>query len=209
MLLPWYAAGTLSRRVTAQVEAALAHDAALGRQYVFVREELAETIHLNESLGAPTARAGERLMAALATEPATAASKNPILALWSWLGSWLAELSPRALKWSATIAAFALLLQAGLIADLSGVHYFSLSSGPDGRSGTDTYAFVSFAPHASSSDITGFLHAHRAQIVEGPRASGIYKIRVAGSLSEADVARVVEDIRQPNDLVRFIGMTTK
>lgn len=210
MLLPWYAAGTLGRRDAAQVETALADDAELGRQYEFVREELAETIRLNESLSAPTARAGERLIAALAAEPAMAVSKNSILALWRRLGSWLSELSPRALKWSATIASLALLLQAGLIADLSGVHYFSLSSVPDGGSGRDAYAFVSFAPQASSGDITKFLRAHRAQVVEGPRADGIYKIRVAaGALSEDDVADVVQEIRQPNDLMRFIGMTTK
>jgi hypothetical protein len=69
---------------------------------------------------------------------------------------------------------------------------------------------VNFAPQASSSDITKFLRAHRAEVVEGPRANGIYKIRVtAGALSQDDVAELVQDIRQPNDLVRFIGMTTK
>ena len=208
MLLPWYAAGTLGRRA-AQVEAALAHDVELRRQYEFVCDELAETIHLNESLGVPTARAGARLTAMLAAEAAMAPSRNAMLARWRGLGTWLSELSPRALKWSATIAALALLLQAGLIADLSGVHVFSLSSVPDGKPGNDAYAFVSFAAQASSSDITTFLHAHRAQIVEGPRANGIYKIRVGGSLADADVAQVVEDIRQPNDLVRFIGMTSK
>jgi hypothetical protein len=210
MLLPWYAAGTLGRRTAAQMEAALAHDVELGRQYEFVREELTETIHLNESLGAPTARAGERLAAALVAEAATAAGKYSTLARWRRLGGWLSELSPRALKWSATIAALALLLQAGLIADLGGVRYFSAASVPDGKSAKDAYAFVSFAPQASSADITKFLRAHRAQLIDGPRADGIYTIRVAaGALSEADVAEVVQDIRQPNDLVRFIGLTAK
>jgi len=64
-LLPWYAAGTLSRRDTARVEAAVAHDADLARQYDMVCEELAETVHLNERLGAPSAGAGRRLIAAI------------------------------------------------------------------------------------------------------------------------------------------------
>ena len=65
MLLPWYAAGTLDRRAAAQVELALAHDAELKRQYELIRAELTDAIRLDESLGVPTARAGERLTAAL------------------------------------------------------------------------------------------------------------------------------------------------
>jgi hypothetical protein len=64
-LLPWYAAGTLSRRDANRVEQALAGDRELARQYDLVREELVETIHLNETLGAPSARAMERLFAAI------------------------------------------------------------------------------------------------------------------------------------------------
>ena len=55
-LLPWHAAGTLSRRDAERVEQALASDRELARRYELVREELNETIHLNETLGAPSAR---------------------------------------------------------------------------------------------------------------------------------------------------------
>jgi len=48
-LLPWYAAGTRSRRDANRVEKALASDLELARQYDLVREELVETIHLNET----------------------------------------------------------------------------------------------------------------------------------------------------------------
>jgi len=216
MLLPWYAAGTLGRRAAARVEAALTHDAELALHYEFVREELAETIYLNESLGAPTARAGDRLAAALAIETATAANKGSGLARWRRLGNWLTELSPRALKWSATIAALALVLQAGLIAELSGVHRGAREPGLSGAwfeesaSAKDAYVFVKFTPEASSADITKYLRGSRAQVVDGPRADGIYKIRIAaGARSEADVAEVVQDIRQPNNLVHFMGMTAK
>jgi hypothetical protein len=64
-LLPWYAAGTLSRRDANRVEQALANDRELARQYDLVREELVETIHLNETLGAPSTRAIERLFTAI------------------------------------------------------------------------------------------------------------------------------------------------
>src|SRR5271165_237569 len=71
-LLPWHAAGTLSRRDAERVEAALANDNELARRYDLVREELGETIRLNESLGAPSARAMDRLMAGLEAEAASA-----------------------------------------------------------------------------------------------------------------------------------------
>src|SRR5919198_4925713 len=51
-LLPWHAAGTLSRRDANRVEHALAGDRELARQSELIREELVETIHLSRR--APT-----------------------------------------------------------------------------------------------------------------------------------------------------------
>ena len=69
LLLPWHAAGTLNARDARRVEEALARDPELARQYAVIREEYAETIHLNESLGAPSARAMQKLFAAIDEEP--------------------------------------------------------------------------------------------------------------------------------------------
>ena len=63
-LLPWHAAGTLSRRDADRVEQALAGDRELAR--------LAETTRLNETLGVPSARAMEKLFAAIDAEEAGA-----------------------------------------------------------------------------------------------------------------------------------------
>jgi hypothetical protein len=73
-LLPWHAAGTLRRRDTERVERALAEDIELAQRYEFVRKELAETIRLNEMLGAPSARAMEKLFAAIDAEETRAKS---------------------------------------------------------------------------------------------------------------------------------------
>jgi hypothetical protein len=67
-LLPWHAAGTLGLRDAERVERALAEDGELAHRYELVREELAETIRLNEGLGAPSARAMEKLFAAIDAE---------------------------------------------------------------------------------------------------------------------------------------------
>ena len=58
VLLPWHAAGTLNARDARRVDEALARDPELARQYAVIREEYAETISLNESLGAPPAVGG-------------------------------------------------------------------------------------------------------------------------------------------------------
>jgi hypothetical protein len=75
-LLPWHAARTLSRREADLVERALAADAELARRYDLVRQELGETIHLNETLGAPSARAMEKLLAAIEAEEARAPRRS-------------------------------------------------------------------------------------------------------------------------------------
>jgi len=71
-LLPWHATGTLSRRDADRVEQALAGDRELARRYELVRQELAETVHLNATLGAPPARAMEKLFAVINAEEAQA-----------------------------------------------------------------------------------------------------------------------------------------
>jgi hypothetical protein len=76
-LLPWHAAGTLSRREADLVERALAADKELARRYDLVRQELTETIHLNETLSEPSARAMEKLFAAIDAEEAGAPRRRP------------------------------------------------------------------------------------------------------------------------------------
>ena len=91
-MLPWHAAGTLDRCDAECVERALAEDSELARRYELVREELAETIRVNEMLGAPSARAMEKLFAAIDAEEASAtrtplqrSSGTPKLATTAWM----------------------------------------------------------------------------------------------------------------------------
>src|SRR5664279_4603245 len=113
MLLPFHVAGTLNVRDARRVDEALARDPELARQYAVIREEYAETIHLNESLGAPSARAMAKLFAAIDGEPARKPSLS--LDLSARIAGFFAGLSPRKLAWSASLGALALLMQAGII----------------------------------------------------------------------------------------------
>src|SRR3954454_12696235 len=113
MLLPWHATGTLSARDARRVDEALARDPELARQYAVIREEYAETIHLNESLGAPSARAMQKLFAAIDGEPVRKPSLSTSLS--ARISELFSGLSPRTLAWSASAGAVLLLLQAGVI----------------------------------------------------------------------------------------------
>src|ERR1700761_489377 len=93
LLLPWHAAGRLNARDARRVDEALARDPALARQYDVIREEYAETISLNESLGAPSGRAMQKLFAAIDAEPERRAPVTTSLA--ARISGFFSSLSPR------------------------------------------------------------------------------------------------------------------
>jgi len=208
-LLPWHAAGTLSRRDAQRVENALAQDPELARRYALVRDEFAETIHLNETLGAPSARAAEKLFAAIDAEPARRPAVS--LALGDRIAEFFARLSPRTLAWSASAAVFAILLQAGLIAGVllqeTKTTGYQTASAPTTDPGVGAFALIRFAPQASSDDVTKFLEANKLSIAAGPMSGGLYKVRVAVTgIPKGELARIVKKL-QDDKVVGFIATT--
>lgn len=186
-LLPWHAAGTLNRRDAERVEKALAADHELMRRFNLAREELNETIHLNESLGAPSARCMEKLFAAIDAEPVRKpkVSFNPT----ARFASFIAGFSPRTLALATAAGALAIVLQAGVIttgliqheagtqvAKQETVSHTDLASA-DVSDGT--LAAIRFSPKAEVSQITTFLLNNKASMIDGPTtAGGMYTIRL-------------------------------
>ena len=205
-LLPWHAAGTLGRDDAERVEAALARDQELTRRYALVREELAETIRLNEALGAPSPRSFERLTARIGTEAARGFRRAGSLAMSRWLEALLARLSPRTLAWSAVAAALIILVQAGLLAALflgSERHSYRTASIEQAAT-PGSYLLVGFAPQASAAEFTKFLETHKAAIVDGPRAGGLYRIRVGeGALPRDKLVELARRMQQDSAVIRF------
>jgi hypothetical protein len=206
-LLPWYAAGTLSRRDTVRVERALANDNELARQLEMVREELGETIGVNESLGAPSARAMKSLFEKIDAEPARA----PAAASFNLMGrvtEFMASFSPRTLAYAGGVAAIALLLQAGVIGKLVGERTgeMGLASAPATKAAAPqgVVALVSFAPQASAAEIAEFLNANKASIVGGPEA-GFFRVLVPGKPDQA--AEIVKKLGD-SKVVSFAGRAT-
>jgi len=207
-LLPWHAAGTLSRRDADRVEQALAGDRELARRYDLVREELAETIHLNETLGAPSARAMEKLFAAIDAEEARSPRRQRSFDFAGRISEFLSGLTPRALAWSATAAAVAILLQAAVIAAI--VVKEGAPSGPSLASAPSegSFAVVRFAPQATANDITKFLGAYKATLVEGPLNMGgqLYRIRLSETkLPKDEVGKIVRQMQEESQIIGFIA----
>jgi hypothetical protein len=196
-LLPWYAAGTLRRRDRQRVEEALRQDFGLARQVELVREELAETIHLNETLGAPRPHVADRLMAAIDAET-DAARKRGAGAAAGWLTGFFANLAPRTLAVAASFAVLAIALQAFMIVDVFTKPPGSLeqaSAGDTHRHGT--FAMVRFAQAASAAEITSFLHDYQAALVDGPTEGGLYRVRIAmKSLAKEELGKIIARMRQ-------------
>jgi anti-sigma factor RsiW len=206
-LLPWYAAGTLNDRDTRRVDEALARDPELARQYAVIREEYAETIGLNESLGAPSARAMQTLFAAIDAEPERKPSVSHNIS--AGIASFFAKLSPRTLAWSTGLGALALLVQAGIIgavlmknqpgsfqtASLSMNEPITRALGPE----APPRALVRFAPEARVADITTLLDNYQASIVD--TRGGMFRLQfgnkampkdeVAGLMSKLQSEKIV------------------
>ena len=206
LLLPWHAAGTLSRRDAARVEQALANDNELAARYELVREELGEAIRLNENLGAPSARAMEALFAKIDAEPKR--EPKSTFRLGAWLTEMFASFSPRTLAYGATAAALAIVLQAGILAGVfvkQGTVGFEQASFHEGVS-AGSYVNIRFKPEASVADITRFLSSNKAVIVASPSSTdGFFKVRVADKKLSDDEFRAVTKTLAENPAVTFVA----
>jgi hypothetical protein len=205
-LLPWHATGTLNSRDARRVDDALKRDPELARQYAVIQDEIAETIHVNESLGAPSSRAMQRLFAAIDAEPARSVrhSSNVI----ARIADIIVSLSPRTLAYSAAIGAIALLLQAGVIGAIltrklpGGYEIASYA----GQISAGTPVLVRFQPDARSSDITKFLDANNASIVTGPKA-GMFRIQFGDkTIAKADADALLNKL-QSEKIISFAELT--
>lgn len=206
LLLPWHAAGTLNARDARRVEEALASEPELARQYAVICEEYAETICLNESLGAPSMRAMQKLFAEIDHEPVRTPSASVSLSM--RISQFFASLSPRTLAWSAVTGAIVLLLQAGVIGAVlmkNQTASFQTASldvrernAPLTRDLGATVpprALVRFTPEARVSDITALLDNYQASIVDGAKG-GMFRLQFGNrALGKDEVASLMSRLQ--------------
>jgi hypothetical protein len=209
-LLPFYAIGMTTPEETATLEKALAADPALARSLALVREDMDAAVALNEAAGAPSARAFEKLAAAMEAEP-----RRPTVAarasqgLMGWVEATLASLQPRRLAYAGVAAALLIALQAAVLGGMflretGGGSFQTASRGDQAVSQPGAYALVSFAPAVTAGDLTAFLQRHAATIVDGPRAGGLFRLRVgSATTTEAELAAIVARMQAETAVVRF------
>jgi anti-sigma factor RsiW len=201
-LLPWHAAGTLNARDARRVDDALARDPELAKQYAVIREEYAETIGLNESLGAPSARAMQKLFAAIDGEPVRKPSVSSNIS--ARISEFFASLSPRTLAWSASVGALALLLQAGVIGAVLVKNQTSFQTAsldmneraPLTRDlgAAPPRALVRFADDARMADIKALLDNYQAAIVGG--SNGLFRLQFGDrALGKDEIAALMKRLR--------------
>jgi anti-sigma factor RsiW len=205
-LLPWHAAGTLSRRDRERVERAIASDSELARRLTLVREELQETIHLNESLGVPSSRAMEKLFAAIEADGAPAPVRRSF-DLAGRVSEFLSGFAPRTIAYAAAAATVAIFLQSAMLTailmkDRSDTQTTELASA---HQTSNAHAVIRFSPQATSSEIISFLNAHGAEVVDGPGRNGSFNIRFTAETSQSEILKNVQRMQSETKVVEFIA----
>ena len=150
----------------------------------------------------------EKLFAAIDAEQARSPRRQRSFDFAGRISEFLASLTPRALAWSATAAAVAILLQAAVIAAI--VVKEGAPSGPSLASAPSegSFAVVRFAPQATANDITKFLGAYKATLVEGPLNMGgqLYRIRLSETkLPKDEVGKIVRQMQEESQIIGFIA----
>jgi hypothetical protein len=171
---------------------------------------MAGTVLLNESLGVPSPRVVENLFKAIDRERGRARGAASEGGLSGWL---IGLFTPRAFALAAGAAVIVMVLQAGVIAKLvlqdrvEARSSFETASTPAPTRGLEigSYALVRFAPQANMADVTHFLDAHDAVIVDGPRPGGpggMYRVRVARRyVGKEELDRLVKEFQSASNLI--------
>jgi hypothetical protein len=210
LLLPWYAAGTLSASETRRVAAALARDPELALRLEFVRDEAAETLLANESIAAPSRHVADKLFAGIDAELAKdPRAYAPKFSLSGWFAEKLEATRPRTLAFAGAAAALVIAVQAGFIVSNigqpgGGATYTTATTG-DPITAAGPQLLVNFQPGATVSDIESLLRQAGGSIVNGPEA-GMYTVKIGpSSLDQAGVEKIIELLRDKPDIVRFVA----
>lgn len=200
LLLPWYVTGKLETDERLAVEAALARSPALRRQLELVREEIDAAAQANET-ARPRAGATDRFMAMLNNGTSPRPARQSVVA---WLMQWLAG-PPR---WAVAAGALAIVAQfaviGGLVTErqLGGYH----TAGGPGTPAEGTLVLARFADTASLSAVTGQLAGLGVTIVDGPKADGIFTLRIGPKdMPQAERDRRLAALRSNTATMVFIG----
>lgn len=203
-LLPWYVTGKISAEDRARVEAYAAKNPAVRKQIEIAREEADSIFSDNAGIEPPRA-ALDKLMQTVAASP-SARLHSAGTSIIDRIGEFLAGLAPRQLAYAALSAALALaVLAGGLGARLGGGGAgYEVATGPSASAGKGTYAHVALQVAAPAAALSAFLAENKFTIVEGPKAGGLYRVRLSEeALSDDATKAMIDKIKARTDLFTF------
>jgi hypothetical protein len=199
-LLPWYVTRRLARADVSRVEGYLRQHPEMLTQLDLMRTEREATVCANEAIDPPPAGMGERLFASLpsARPRRTDARRRPSL------GRFVSMPTAGRLQWAALVALAA--AQAALIAGLllfGDEATYRVAAGPP--PGDHLSALVAFADEAKAAAIARLLTEFDANIVDGPKPGGVYKIKVrSGDKSPAAQQALLVRLAARRDVIRIV-----
>ncbi len=202
-LLPWYVSGKISTSDKDRVDAYANAHPDVRRHITLAREEADAVFSQNQEIAVPR-DALDRLRASVATSPSARLHAVQATML-DRIGVFLGGLSPRHLAYAGVAAAFAIAVQAASIgALLQGQGGYQVANAPGVEASTGTFALVAFQPAAPAGTLSAFLAENKFTIVEGPKAGGLFRVRVGDkALSAADAEAALAKLKARGDLVSF------
>ena len=207
-LLVWYETGKLDPDSRARLDAYLAEHPQAEAQLATIREERAAAIAASEALGVPSGEMLDRLLARLDKEedaPRAACRSWPLKDhLRAFLAAIHGPVRPFALAAIVIILVQAVTLGAMLIG-LAPDRTYSVASGPvaaDAPKGPRL--LIAFTDKARMADISRLLNTVGGSIVSGPRAGGLYMIRVPDEKRPSTgIKAIIARLKGQTELVRF------
>lgn len=204
-LLPWYVTGKISAEDRAKVDAYAERHPEVRKHLVLARDEADVTFAVNQEIAPPKAGL-DKLKASLASSPVVRL-KSAQASLLDRVGTWLGGFSPRQLAYAGVAAALAIVVQSASIGSLmlerAGPGY-QVANGPSVEAGKGTFALVSFQPAAPAGTLSAFLADNKFMITEGPKAGGVFVVRVSDQVLSKDAAEAaVAKLKARTDLISF------
>jgi hypothetical protein len=200
-LLPWYVTGRLGGAETTKVENYLSQHRDMSTQLELIRGEREGTVRANEAIGWPSSGMCDRLMALL---PPTRARLSGRLLL--SLAQFFTMPTARGVRWAALVAGLLVLTQAALITSLlvrGSDHAYQVASGASQSDGVP--ALIAFSDEAKAPAIARLLTEFDANIVDGPKPGGMYKVRLR-TLAKSQLAQeaLLAKLVERRDVIRIV-----
>lgn len=212
-LLPWFVIGKLAEPDRLRVERYLAQHPDVARQVALAQEENTEIVASAEGFGTPSRASFDRLMAEVdRRERQRAGLLQGLAPLLERVADWMGGFSRVQLGGLAVAAALLLVVQATAVTYLitggGSATYQTASGSSETAPDRGTFALVAFRPTATAQDIAATLGELGVQVVDGPKAGGLWRVRLSSEpLSASDAEARVTALRAKTAIVGFVSLT--